>query len=199
MKRTTLLLLILIVLPSCNDSKKPDISSIPKVKYLTYVDYKANAESKNETKNTIEGFNFSPPPHWQNQDASGMRLLSYVITEKEKIANFTLIKLVGRSGSILENVNRWRGQLELKPLTNTLLSKAINVMPSQVGDFQFIDIQRIQKRGEETDRILAAILHKDGSTYFFKLMGPHNLVGNEKANFVEFLEKITTASTQDKP
>lgn len=190
MKQLLLLLLLLILIPSCNESDQPEISEIPKVNYLSYAKYKAQ-EAKIETPdNAVDGMLFTAPQHWQKEEASGMRLLSYIVADKKKFANFTLIKLIGRSGSIRDNVNRWRGQLNLKPISQARLNKALKQIPTESGTYQFIDIQRIQKRGQETDRILAAILTKGETTYFFKLMGPHTLIENEKQNFLEFLEKI---------
>src|SRR5579863_3646372 len=58
------------------------------------------------------------PPSWKAAPASGMRIASF----SYQGADISVIAIPGEAGGELANVNRWRGQLGLSPLTDGEMS-----------------------------------------------------------------------------
>ena len=58
------------------------------------------------------------PESWQPGRVSSMRLASYALkTDDGAAADISLISLAGTAGGVLDNINRWRGQVGLGSLT----------------------------------------------------------------------------------
>jgi hypothetical protein len=66
------------------------------------------------------------PPEWKERpNASGMRLASYGVTAADgRSVDISVTALGEQAGTELDNVNRWRGQLKLNPLTEDQLAMA---------------------------------------------------------------------------
>ncbi len=66
---------------------------------------------------TVPEIKVTPPEGWKPGKGSSMRVASFAIKgPDETSADVSVIPLAGDSGSILENVNRWRNQVQLAPL-----------------------------------------------------------------------------------
>lgn len=74
------------------------------------------------------------PEGWQEEGATGMRAATLMVPAEGKPLEMTVIALpsTGAPGELLDNVNRWRGQLQLPPMTERDL--AADVKQVQVGD-----------------------------------------------------------------
>src|SRR5688500_16517882 len=58
------------------------------------------------------------PEGWTEQPASGMRLGSFAVPGREgPAADMSVVALSGPAGGDLANINRWRGQIGLAPLS----------------------------------------------------------------------------------
>jgi hypothetical protein len=77
---------------------------------------------------------YEAPSHWKDMGAGGFRQASFRVDEGEDSAEVTVIALGPNSGSVLENVNRWRQQVKLEPLATSQLD----------GETQLIDAQNSQ-------------------------------------------------------
>jgi hypothetical protein len=136
------------------------------------------------------------PSGWEEKAPGEMRLASFRVTGPEsKTADVGVFPLPGMAGGDLDNVNRWRGQVGLPPISEderrqTALAVAVDSQPAQVYEMA----GQNPGSGEKT-RILAAILRKDGVAWFFKMTGDDSLVENEKGNFVEWLKSLKFTPT----
>src|ERR1051326_1691120 len=63
------------------------------------------------------------PAGWEQQPASGMRVGSFAVNKDGQRADVSIIPLAGISGSELDNVNRWRGQVGLPPVDAAKLAE----------------------------------------------------------------------------
>jgi len=74
------------------------------------------------------------PEGWQEQAGSGMRAATLVIPAEGKPLELTVISLPTTSApnELLDNVNRWRGQLQLKPIDERGLAETVK--PMKVGE-----------------------------------------------------------------
>lgn len=136
------------------------------------------------------------PAGWQSRpNASGMRLASYGVTTADgRSVDISVVALGENAGSELENVNRWRGQLKLEPLTEAQLAGARD--PVRVGGepgflYDLVSTTPILD-GKYRSRTLASMLAAGQMTVFFKATGEADLVAAEKTNFIAWLASVKT-------
>ena len=127
------------------------------------------------------GLKYKTPEGWAVKANGPMRLASLEVVDGQQKCEVSITKL-GPDQPVLENVNRWRGQLKLGPATQSELQ----LKPIQCGGH---DGQLAQLVGE-TDSILAVIVPQSDATWFVKLQGPNALALRELEKFVAFTESI---------
>lgn len=134
---------------------------------------------------------WTAPAGWETQPASGFRKGSFVVHGPDgKTADVSVISFPEQAGGLLANVNRWRNQLKLAPVTNVV--DAGMPMPVAGRDLYFVDLmseQGLQPGGGKT-RILGGIFPLPGETWFFKMMGPAELVEAQRDAFKQFLNSV---------
>jgi len=131
---------------------------------------------------------WTAPARWTAKPASAMRKGSYAIKGDGLEADLSITAFPGDTGGLLANLNRWRGQISLPPLTGDQLDanrQHVDIGPLHVDVVDFAGTAN----GAPT-RIIGAVVPVDGETWFFKLMGPDALVAGEKAVFMEFLQTV---------
>lgn len=122
------------------------------------------------------------PAGWAAKPASGMRRATYLVSGA---ADMSVISLPGDAGGDLANVNRWRGQVGLEPWDAAAFKKAAETVVSRAGNFTMIDL------AGSSQRMLAGMMMREGETWFFKLLGPDQLVGAAKPAFKSFLASVS--------
>lgn len=140
---------------------------------------------------------WTAPAAWQSRPASAMRKATFIIpgASAGEQAELAVTAFPGDVGGNLANVNRWRQQLQLAPITASELGSAL--IHLHAGDLH-IDVAELlgpkPADGSPAHRVLGAIVPFNGSTWFFKLTGPDTLVAREKAAFMTFVQTIRPAS-----
>jgi hypothetical protein len=111
----------------------------------------------------------------------------------------TVSPLSGRSGSLLDNVNRWRKEVSLPELAESELSK--NVVPMDVGGLPgyAVDFAGPASGGAGRERTLGLVLPRGDTTWYVKLRGPHDLVAGQKAAFETFTKSLRFTDAGGKP
>lgn len=132
------------------------------------------------------------PDTWKVQPASGMRVASFTVPGATGSADMAISPLPGTRQDDLANVNRWRGQLKLAPITEAELPGLVQVVKTPVGDAVLVDLGDSSAAG--ATRILGAWLHQPTQVWFFKMMGPAEIVAAQKSVFVDFLQSISFGS-----
>lgn len=125
------------------------------------------------------------PSHWIQGPASGMRLASFILSSPYGTGDVSIISLPSNSGSLLANINRWRGQIGLSPTTQDLLNKDI---AHEVMDTHEVTI--VTLKGDEKS-IVAGIFEHGGYRYFVKIIGPSAVIQKETAPFMNFMRGIS--------
>ncbi|MGD1030435.1 MAG: hypothetical protein ABSA05_04780 [Opitutaceae bacterium] len=123
------------------------------------------------------------PADWQSKPGNAMRKGSYAAGAAE----VAITAFPGDVGGVLANVNRWRGQVGLDPIDDAGLAQATQSLDSNGLHFVVADAGPASKGGQ---RILAALLPWQGSTWFFKLSGPDDAVAQAKPAFLSFLRTV---------
>ncbi len=180
----------------------------------------AVASTNAPVKSTLERLptasgNIPTPPSWQPQALSEMRQASFLVKgESGAVADISFVKLGPAAGSMLDNVNRWLGQLGQPSVTEEKLATMIQRLPTPRGEVDVVDLSGKPQDGDpnKDGRIIGGIASDEG-TSFFKLRGNAALVGAEKENFLKWIvamrsgagsesaamPQLPAASTGDKP
>ena len=130
------------------------------------------------------------PPHWEPQPLAQMRQASFLVRgENGATADVSLVTLGPSSGDVLDNVNRWLGQLGQPPLTAEQLPQVVQHLPGDLGHVAIVDLAGKPEQGDpnKDGRIIAAIAPAATGTAFFKLRGNPVLAGAEKENFLKWV------------
>lgn len=130
------------------------------------------------------------PKNWEAQPLSQMRLASFLVRgENGTTADISFVMLGPAAGNVLDNVNRWLGQIKQPPVTEDKLRSLIQPLASERGDIAVVDISGEPENGDpnKDGRIIGAIATDETGTAFFKMRGNTNLVGGEKDNFLKWV------------
>ncbi len=96
----------------------------------------------------------------------------------------------GEGGGVLMNVNRWRGQLGLAPLSDEDITKEATSLDTSGGKAMVFDMTGTDARSGQKARLMAAIIPQGGQTWFYKLMGNEQVVDGQKDAFTQFIKSV---------
>jgi hypothetical protein len=149
---------------------------------------------QNENNAAQPQLHWTLPAGWTEVAPGEMSIASFKVQGQNSVeADVTVVPLPGMAGGDTANVNRWRGQVGLSAATADELQKVGEMV--QVGD-QPATLYDIAGSGN-SKRILGVIQQRNGTTWFFKMMGDANLVKQQKPQFTAFLKSLTfTAAPQ---
>jgi hypothetical protein len=133
------------------------------------------------------GLTWTAPAHWTAKPAGAMRKGSYAIKGDGGEADLSITAFPGDVGGDLANLNRWRGQIQLPPVSQSEFEAVTRHLDHNGLHLTVVDIA---STGANPQRILGAMVPFEGATWFFKLMGPDQVVAPQKAAFATFLESI---------
>jgi hypothetical protein len=141
------------------------------------------------------GLTWTAPAQWTAKPASAMRKGSFTIKAAGVTgeADLSITAFPGDVGGELANVNRWRGQIQLPPLTEAELATSTEHIDHNGLHMTVVDLAG---KGDNAQRTLGAIIPHAGATWFVKLMGPEAIVAREKAAFLKFLETVKPSAAQ---
>jgi hypothetical protein len=130
------------------------------------------------------------PPHWATKAGSAMRKGSYSIKGDGGEAELAITAFPGDVGGELANVNRWRGQLQLPPITAAELPGAVSRLT--VNGLAVTIVECTGGSATAPQRLLGAMVPAGGATWFFKFTGPPALIEREKPAFLAFIQTLKT-------
>lgn len=143
---------------------------------------------------------WTAPAGWEEQPASGFRKGSFLVHGADgKTADVSVISFPEAAGGLLANVNRWRNQLKLAPISDeTAAGTSMNVDGREITMVDIVSAEAIQPDGSKA-RILGGILPLAGETWFFKMMGPDEVVAAQRDAFKQFLQSVHVAGGESAP
>ncbi len=137
------------------------------------------------------------PAGWEQAPPGEMRVASFRVKGSGgKMADVSVIPLPGQAGRDLDNVNRWRGQVALAPITEAELGKLAEQVQIGGAPGQLYDLAGENTGSGDKTRMLAAILRKEGVAWFFKMTGDATLVAEQKPAFLEYLKTFQFPGAQ---
>jgi hypothetical protein len=141
--------------------------------------------------NDTPNLTWTLPAGWEQVPPGEMRVASFRIkAEAGKQADVGIFPLPGMAGRDIDNVNRWRGQVGLEPISEEAMAKAAEPVEITGQKAQLFDVAGQNPSSAEKTRILAAILRRDDVSWFFKMNGDDALVAQQKPAFVQFLKSL---------
>lgn len=131
------------------------------------------------------------PSSWQVLAPGAMRKASYKITTSAGTCDLSVTAFPGDVGGELANVNRWRGQAGLSPVTADTLDRSVDRIEVHGLHLLIADL------GDATspNRIIGVIVPFNDGVWFFKLAGPGAAIEQQKAAFLAFLKTIEPPTT----
>jgi len=126
------------------------------------------------------------PSGWQEQAARNMVAAEFTAGKAGEQAEITVSVFPGDVGGLTANVNRWRGQTGLAPLSEPEARKQLATLEMKDGEGQYVDVTGT--RGGQPSRLVGVIVPRGGRTWFYKLMGNVSTVETEKEAFLKFVQ-----------
>ena len=190
---TLALLSVLAALCGCNDRESVKVRRVAKGEPQGPVP-EATPPMAPPASSAETGITDQPAASWQRQPPSPLRKLSYLISKPDGTrCEVSLVTLGWGAGGILENVNRWRGQLGLPPLDDASLQKELKTpLTTALGKVLIVDFTGSPEKGDPSrdGRIIAGILDRGNETVFFKLRGNPTLTGKSQGDFVKWIGTV---------
>ncbi len=180
---------VLLFLAGCNDDSKIAVYRIPKEMQPAATPPQAVMDA-----DSAPAVHWTAPAGWEERPATGFRKGSFLARGADGTqADISVISFPEHAGGLLANVNRWRDQLKLAPVTRE--AEAGKPMPVASREMFFVDLvsaQPLQPDGSKS-RILGGIFPLNGETWFFKMTGPDQLVEAQRDAFQQFLASVHLA------
>lgn len=140
------------------------------------------------------GFTYEVPAGWNEQAPSSMKLLSLAIgSPPELISELSVSAFPGDVGGQLANINRWRRQVGLGPLSEEAAADFIrDITVSGIEGWQ-VDFTGPAGTGENggAARVVTTAIFHNGQTWFFKLMGNDTALEDELEKHDAFLKSVS--------
>ena len=133
------------------------------------------------------------PSRWVAKPAGGMRKGSYTVNGAGGVtADVAITAFPGDVGGEVANLNRWRGQIKLPPLTAAAAATAITRLEVNGLKIAFVDL--VNPAAAVPNSLLGAMVPVGGNTWFFKMLGPDALVARERPAVIALLQTVTIAA-----
>ena len=133
---------------------------------------------------------WTKPEQWTELAPTAFRKGNYVFEdESEGKVEITVSSFPGDVGGTLANVNRWRGQAGLSPISQGELAASLSDLTIDGHHGQIVDILP-EDEDTQAARIVAAIFMYRGESWFFKMSGPKSIVAGQKPIFDNFIESL---------
>lgn len=130
------------------------------------------------------GLKYDLPEGWTEAPADPMRKVSLRTPGGAALSGFSF-PLVGVMGDPLQNVNRWRGEIGLEPITADDLKTQSEEIELLGGDGSYFELVGA------TESTHAVMLVRDNQVWFFKLRGPVEEVAKQRDAFKKWLESLS--------
>ena len=125
--------------------------------------------------------NWTVPSDWKTLAPGAMQIAKFAVPEQAGAkADVTVSTFPSATGGTLANVNRWRRQIGLPEVNKADLASLVS--PLDPADSEAILVDMTNKN----QRLIGAIVPRDGQYWFYKLLGDAGAVAPQKESFMAF-------------
>lgn len=129
------------------------------------------------------------PSTWSEKPGSEMRLGSYAFTNPDGAeADISVTSFPDAAGGLVANINRWRGQVGLPPVAEGDLDSAAERIEVAGLPAWLIDAEGTSNGAPA--RLIGAIVPVSGTSWFFKMIGPDEVVASQRETFRSWLGSV---------
>jgi hypothetical protein len=140
--------------------------------------------------------NWTVPTGWQEGPLAQFLVAKYVITGADGAqAAVNVSSLSGDGGGLLPNVNRWRKQLGIEPVTDADLANLPAIDATGVKA-TLVELSGMDGRTGKPARLIGVVLPLGGQTWFYKLMGDATVVVQQKDALIQFVQSAKYSAAQ---
>jgi hypothetical protein len=131
------------------------------------------------------------PAGWKEIDGGQFLVAKFMLNGSDNSQAAVNVSMsAGDGGGVLGNVNRWRGQLGLNPLSQAEVDKLVSSVDIEGGKAMLVDMSGTDMKSGAKTRLVGAIVPEGQQTWFYKLMGPAQLVEQQKDAFARFVQSV---------
>jgi len=130
------------------------------------------------------------PSGWQEVPGTGMRFATLVVEAGDPPLEIRVTPLNQAAGDLLENVNRWRGQIGLEPTTAMKVGSMVKSINAGGRPLDFINLTGPATSEGPAKQILAGILPGSQQIWFFLMMDNASRVSRHAAEVEAFLGTV---------
>ena len=128
------------------------------------------------------------PAGWVKQPEKPMRFATFK-TSDDASAPEVIVSSFGAFGTMLDNINRWRGMVGLEPI-NDEKQQPVERIKVAGQDGALFDLTGPARDGQQPKRLIIAMLPAGQTVWFFRMSGPAEAVAAQKANFDALLKSV---------
>lgn len=130
---------------------------------------------------------WTAPADWKPKPLGQMRKGSYSLPAADgSDSDLSITSLSAGANPLLDNINRWRRQIGLGPLTESDIPAQTTTVKQGGLQFTVVDY------ANNAARVIGAIVYVGDEAWFFKLSGADAAVAQRKPAFLDFLKTVKT-------
>jgi hypothetical protein len=130
---------------------------------------------------------FTLPTGWSEAPMQPFAVVTLAVSENGQTAVTTISPLPG-GGGITRNINRWRMQVGLPEEEPEEIAGDLKAITIDGIEGHFVDL--LGPDGANRQRILGAICSRNNTAWFFKMIGPADLVAKQRQAFETFVKSV---------
>ncbi len=131
------------------------------------------------------------PEGWNSENHQGGMRYATLKSPRPRDVEVSVISLPGTAGGELANVNRWREQLSLPPITEATLASRRVRLGAVAGQISVFDINNPDV---PNGRMAVGMAQVDTHTWFFKMTGDGKAVLQARPAFLQLLRSLRPTS-----
>jgi hypothetical protein len=136
------------------------------------------------------GPTWTVPASWKEIDGGQFLFAKFLIAVDGANASVNVSKSAGDGGGLLPNINRWRGQLGLGAWSEDDLNKNTREIEVAGGQGTFVELNGTDAATEKAATTVGVKVARDGSTWYYKMMGDPKLVESQREAFLDFVKGV---------
>jgi hypothetical protein len=160
---------------------------------------KYEAERDKQLPDTTRLSSYELPKGWTRlAKPAELSVATFQVEKNGKIVSITISRLPGRAGGRMANLARWRGMVGLPKAFDEEIDKEIQYLQVDGEKTPYVDYHKpkdADTKDVKYERILGVVAERGPVTWFFKMQGPIDLVGEQKAAFEAFVTSMKFGDT----